>query len=387
MSHLRRHRCHRLSAPRRHMRVRRAEPRGTPRPHHPGERVRRRGHPREPEGHAPAPMPCPISACSAANCCACAKSPGARPAGAPRPGSHLRRLRGPPGALVTDASAIRGFRGRRRGRRLRPRRPSRARAATRTRRVHRLCEKRVPAHLLLVVDEVRDVHVRRAPPVRPGPRAGRRRRRRRAAQRRGHALDVESRDPAESRAHRRRGTRRAVQVARHRRHRRRVREERLQGFAAAPGKPRGRPRATVPGTASPKFSVSRFAAFAPSPPSSPASFFPRARLRLAGPDGSSPPASAARLARPNSASATSCSFSLATFALGLGFGFGRTPFLPSEAFGSGRFKTARKRRAGGTRVTRRGRRRSERRDAAQRKKKRKNANVGVFRRTHEILDG
>ena len=210
----------------------------------------------------------------------------------------------------------------------------------------------------------------------------------RAAQRRGHALDVESRDPAESRAHRRRGTRRAVQVARHRRHRRRVREERLQGARRRAGEaPPGRPAGTVPGTASPKFSVSRFAAFAPSPPSSPASFFPRARLRLAGPDGSSPPASAAEVSEVEQRSATSCSFSLATFALGLGFGFGRTPFLPSEAFGSGRFKTARKRRAGGTRVTRRGRRRSERRDAAQRKKKRKNANVGVFRRTHEILDG
>ena len=144
-----------------------------------------------------------------------------------------------------------------------------------------------------------------------------------------------------------------------------------RGFAAAPGKPPGTPAGTVPGTASPKFSVSRFAAFAPSPPSSPASFFPRARLRLAGPDGSSPPASAARLARSNSASATSCSFSLATFALGLGFGFGRAPFLPSEAFGSGRFKTARKRRAGGTRVTRRGRRRSERRDAAPKEKEAK----------------
>mmetsp|Transcript_13226 Transcript_13226/g.55566 ORF Transcript_13226/g.55566 Transcript_13226/m.55566 type:complete len:222 (-) Transcript_13226:403-1068(-) len=109
------------------------------------------------------------------------------------------------------------------------------------------------------------------------------------------------------------------------------------GFAAAPGKPAGRPAGTVPGTAFP-FSVSRFAAFAPSPASSPASFFPRARLRLAGAE-SSPPASAARLARSKSASATSCSFSLATFALGFGFGFGRAPFLPSDELGSGRFRT------------------------------------------------
>ena len=103
-------------------------------------------------------MPRPISARSGRTA-APARSPrGARPA--------ERRARGicaparATGALVTDASAIRGD-PRRRWAAARPAPLPRARDP---RRVHRLCEKRVPAHLLLVVDEVRDVHVRCAPP-------------------------------------------------------------------------------------------------------------------------------------------------------------------------------------------------------------------------------
>ena len=263
MSHLRRHRCHRLRSPAAYARP----PPSPAEPPSPSSRrsARRRGHP----GRAASPPPCPApSAPAARRLLRPRESPGARPAGAPRRGSHLPPARAT-GGSVTDAPSADPAGG--------------AAAAASAPAPLPRARRPAPAGSIgfaastgssaLVVDEVRDVHVRRAPLWRLGPRAGGGGGGR-AAQRRGRSgcrIPGSRRIPRPSLP--RHPARRTV--ARHRRHRRRV-------VKSAPGSRQGDPgdaRGDRPGDGVSKILRLALAAFAPSPPSSPASFFPRARAR------------------------------------------------------------------------------------------------------------